>query len=78
MERKRVKEQFEKRDKELRSKISEYDHLLLTTKEKIDYEVGIVKLSLQQEYQEKNSQFLERKKFVDEEYGKLMGIKDTT
>lgn len=37
----------------------------------------MAKLAIQQEYQEKQSEFLERKKFIDEEYGKLMGIKDT-
>lgn len=36
------------------------------------------KLAIQQEYQEKEAEFLSRKKFIDEEYGKLMGIKDTT
>lgn len=33
---------------------------------------------MQQEYQEKEVEFLNKKKFIDEEYGKLMGIKDTT
>ena len=49
----------------------------LNVQKRIDYEVGIVKLSLEQAQQEKEQEFLNRRKFVDEEYGKLMGIKDT-
>lgn len=44
---------------------------------KIDYEVGVAKLAIQQEYQEKQGEFLSRKKFIDEEYGKLMGIQES-
>lgn len=50
---------------------------MLNVNKKIDHEVNVGKLAIQQEYQEKQSEFLERKKFIDEEYGKLMGIKDT-
>lgn len=39
--------------------------------EKINYEVGLVKLSLQKEYQDKQIEFLEKKKVVDEEYAKI-------
>lgn len=49
----------------------------LTLQKRIDYEVGVVKLSLEQAQQEKEQEFAGRRKFVDEEYGKLMGIKDT-
>lgn len=51
---------------------------MLNLNKKIEYEVNIKKLAMQQEYQNKESEFLSRKKFIDEEYGKLMGIKDTT
>ena len=44
---------------------------------KIDYEVGLVKLSLEQERIQKEEEFATRRKFVDEEYGKLMGVKDS-
>lgn len=55
----------------------QYDKLLLNLQKRIDYEVGIVKLSLQQAQNEKEQEFTNRRRFVDEEYGKLMGIKDT-
>lgn len=32
---------------------------------------------MEQAQQEKEQEFANRRKFVDEEYGKLMGIKDT-
>ena len=57
--------------------MKEYDDLLLNLNKKIEYEVGVAKLAIQQEYQEKQSDFLSRKKFIDEEYGKLMGIKES-
>lgn len=46
-------------------------------KEKIKYEVNVVKLSLQQDYYDREAEGMRRKKVVDEEYGKLMGIKDS-
>jgi len=46
-------------------------------KEKIKYEVNVVKLSLQQDFYDREAEGMRRKKVVDEEYGKLMGIKDS-
>jgi hypothetical protein len=37
----------------------------------------LAKLSLQQEYQDKEAESMRRKKVIDEDYGKLMGIKDS-
>ncbi len=37
----------------------------------------MAKLSLQQEYQDKEAESMRRKKVIDEDYGKLMGIKDS-
>ena len=44
---------------------------------RIDYEVGVVRLGLEQAQNEKEQEFGSRRRFVDEEYGKLMGLKDT-
>ena len=76
-ERRRVVDEGKKAVEEAKEKSREFDSLTLNMQKRIDYEVGIVKLSLQQAQNEKEQEFSSRRKFVDEEYGKLMGIKDT-
>lgn len=44
---------------------------------RIAYEVGLAKLSSEQEQSKKEEEFKSKRKFVDEEYDKLMRIKDT-
>lgn len=61
----------------MQHKISEYDRLNSKAADTIKYEVNLVKLAMQKEYQDKEMLTLEHKKAVDEEYYKMMSIKDS-
>jgi len=50
---------------ETKEKGREYESLILNVQKRIDYEVGVVKLSLEQAQNEKEQEFMNRRKFVD-------------
>jgi hypothetical protein len=76
---KRAKKDFQeliaKRDKQLQDKIKVHDDLSLKVKKKIKHKVNLAKLSLQQGYQKREAQSMMRRKVIDDDYCKMMGIK---
>ena len=71
------KDNVRKLQEQLTDKIREYDTLNVRATEKINYEVNVVRLALQKEYQDKQLEFLDRKKVVDEEYFRIDAVKES-